>query len=47
MPKTVSLEQLNDFLLDNRRKINEVGREVEEIQVGFNSAYVELSLIHI
>ncbi len=46
MPPTVSLEQLNDFLLDNRRKINDVGREVEEIQVGFNSAYVEFKANH-
>lgn len=46
MPQTVSLEQLNDFLLENRRKINEVGREVEEIQVGFNSAYVEFKANH-
>ena len=46
MPRTVSLDQLNDFLLDNRRKINAVGREVEEIQVGFNSAYVEFKADH-
>ena len=46
MPPTVSLEQLNDFLLENRRKINAVGREVEEIQVGFNSAYVEFKANH-
>lgn len=46
MPRTVSLEQLNDFLLDNRRRINAVGREVEEIQVGFNSAYVEFKANH-
>ncbi len=46
MPRTVSLEQLNDFLADNRRKINAVGREVEEIQVGFNSAYVEFKADH-
>jgi chromosome segregation ATPase len=46
MPQTLSLEQLNNFLLENRRKINEVGREVEEIQVGFNSAYVEFKANH-
>ena len=46
MSQTVSLEQLNDFLSDNRRKINAVGREVEEIQVGFNSAYVEFKADH-
>ena len=46
MPRTVSLEQLNDFLLKNRRKIDAVGREVEEIQVGFNSAYVEFKANH-
>ncbi|MBM4464278.1 MAG: hypothetical protein FJ014_01715 [Chloroflexi bacterium] len=46
MPRTVSLEQLNDFLLENRRKINAVGREVEEIQVGFNSAFVEFKADH-
>ncbi len=46
MPRTVSLDQLNDFLLDNRRKIDAVGREVEEIQVGFNSAYVEFKADH-
>ena len=46
MPRTVSLEQLHDFLSDNRRKINEVGREVEEIQVGFNSAFVEFKADH-
>jgi len=40
------LDQLNDFLLDNRRKIDAVGREVEEIQVGFNSAYVEFKADH-
>jgi predicted nuclease with TOPRIM domain len=46
MPRTVSLDQLHDFLADNRRKINEVGREVEEIQVGFNSAFVEFKADH-
>ena len=46
MPRTVSLDQLNDFLADNRRKINAVGREVEEIQVGFNSVYVEFKADH-
>ena len=46
MPQTVSLDQLNDFLADNRRKINAVGREVEEIQVGFNSVYVEFKADH-
>jgi predicted nuclease with TOPRIM domain len=46
MSRTVSLDQLHDFLADNRRKINEVGREVEEIQVGFNSAYVEFKADH-
>ena len=46
MPRTVSLDQLHDFLADNRRKINEVGREVEEIQVGFNSAFVEFKAHH-
>jgi len=46
MPRTVSLEQLHAFLADNRRKINAVGREVEEIQVGFNSAYVEFKADH-
>jgi predicted nucleic acid-binding Zn-ribbon protein len=46
MTRTVSLEQLNDFLSDNRRKIDAVGREVEEIQVGFNSAYVEFKADH-
>ena len=46
MPQTIFLEQLNDFLLDNRGKINAVGREVEEIQVGFNSAYVEFKANH-
>jgi len=46
MTRTVSLDQLNDFLADNRRKINAVGREVEEIQVGFNSAYVEFKADH-
>jgi len=46
MPRTVSLDQLNDFLSDNRRKIDAVGREVEEIQVGFNSAYVEFKADH-
>ncbi len=46
MTRAVSLDQLNDFLSDNRRKINAVGREVEEIQVGFNSAYVEFKADH-
>ena len=46
MPRTVSLDQLNGFLTDNRRKIDAVGREVEEIQVGFNSAYVEFKADH-
>ena len=46
MARAVSLEQLNDFLSDNRRKIDVVGREVEEIQVGFNSAYVEFKADH-
>ena len=46
MPRTISLDQLHDFLSDNRSKINAVGREVEEIQVGFNSAYVEFKADH-
>ncbi len=46
MTRTISLEQLNDFLSDNRRRIDAVGREVEEIQVGFNSAYVEFKADH-
>jgi predicted nuclease with TOPRIM domain len=32
--------------LENRRKINAVGREVEEIQIGFNGAYVEFKADH-
>jgi len=46
MPRTVSLDQLHDFLADNKRKIDAVEREVEEIQVGFNSAYVEFKAHH-
>lgn len=46
MTRTVSLDQLYDFLSDNRHKIDAVGREVEEIQVGFNSAYVEFKADH-
>ncbi len=42
----VSLEKLEDFLGDNIGKIEAIEREVEEIQVGFNSAYQDFKDQH-
>lgn len=46
MSKNFSLEQLSRFLADNLKKITAVHGELEEIQVGFNSAYVEWKAEH-
>ena len=46
MSKDFSLQQLSDYIADNSDKISRVRREVEEIQVGFNSAYVEWKAQH-
>lgn len=42
----VSLEKLEDFLADNIGKIEAIEKEVEEIQVGFNSAYQDFKDQH-
>jgi hypothetical protein len=46
MSNQFSLEQMRDFLSDNVRRINAVHKELEEIQIGFNSAYVEWKADH-
>jgi hypothetical protein len=46
MSNQFSLEQMRDFLSDNVQRINAVHKELEEIQIGFNSAYVEWKADH-
>ncbi len=46
MGKSVSLAELSQFLTSNVDQIGQVHQEVEEIQVGFNSAYVEWKAQH-
>jgi len=46
MSKSFSLEQLADYIADNLEKIGAVRQEMAEIQVGFNSAYVEWKAEH-
>jgi chromosome segregation ATPase len=41
-----SLEQLSTYIIDNVERIGAVRKEVEEIQVGFNSTYVERKAEH-
>lgn len=46
MSKSLSLSKFSKFITENVERIGEVRREVEEIQVGFNSAYVEWKAEH-
>ena len=46
MGKSVSLEELSQYLNSSVEQIGQVRQEVEEIQVGFNSAYVEWKAWH-
>ena len=46
MSRQLSLEGLSQYIADNIEQIAAVRREVEEIQVGFNSAYVEWKAEH-
>jgi len=46
MAKQASLNELSQYIADNVEKIGEARREVEEIQIGFNSAYVEWKALH-
>jgi DNA repair exonuclease SbcCD ATPase subunit len=46
MSRSFSLEQLSDYITDQIARIAAVRKEVEEIQVGFNSAYVEWQAEH-
>jgi chromosome segregation ATPase len=46
MAESYSLEQLSQYLSGNMSRIGELRKEVEEIQVGFNSAYVEWKARH-
>lgn len=46
MTKNLSLEQFSQYIADNLGQIGTVRREVEEIQIGFNSAYVEWKARH-
>jgi hypothetical protein len=46
MGNTISAEQLSDYLTENIQKIDRVRQEVEEIQVGFNSSFVEWKAKH-
>jgi chromosome segregation ATPase len=46
MSKSFSLERLSRYLTEVVDKISAVRKEVEEIQVGFNSAYVEWRAEH-
>ena len=46
MSNTISAEQLSDYLTENSQKIGRIQKEVEEIQVGFNSAFVEWKAKH-
>ncbi len=46
MAKTLSLNKFSQYLTDQIERIGAVRREIEEIQVGFNSAYVEWKAQH-
>ncbi|MCP4539240.1 MAG: hypothetical protein GY832_19055 [Chloroflexi bacterium] len=46
MSKSISVKQLSQYITDNVGKIGTVRREVEEIQIDFNSAYVEWKAQH-
>ena len=46
MSKNYSLKQTDEFISENIEKIAKVRRELEEIQIGFNSAYVEWKAKH-
>jgi chromosome segregation ATPase len=46
MSKNLSSEQLSDYLTENIQQIGRVRKEVEEIQVGFNSSFVEWKAKH-
>jgi chromosome segregation ATPase len=46
MAESYSLEKLSQYLNGNMSRIGQLRQEVEEIQVGFNSAYVEWKARH-
>ena len=46
MSNTISAEQLSDYLTEIIQKISRIQKEVEEIQVGFNSSFVEWKAKH-
>jgi hypothetical protein len=46
MSKDMSLVELHEYIAENSRKIAAVHKELDEIQVGFNSAYVEWKAEH-
>ena len=46
MSRSFSLEGLSTYMTEQVGKIGAVRKEVEEIQVGFNSAYVEWKAEH-
>ena len=46
MSKSLSLKQFSEYITDNVKRIGAVRREVEEIQVSFNSVYVEWKAEH-
>jgi chromosome segregation ATPase len=46
MSKSLSLKQFSRYIAENVEHIGKVRREVAEIQVGFNSAYVEWKAQH-
>jgi chromosome segregation ATPase len=46
MTKSFSLDQLHRYLSDQTNRIAAVHKEAEEIQIGFNSAYVEWKAKH-
>jgi hypothetical protein len=46
MSRNLSLDELHEYIAENSRKIAAVHKELDEIQVGFNSAYVEWKAEH-
>jgi hypothetical protein len=46
MNGSISLERLSQYIKDNVHQIGVVRKEVEEVQIGFNSAYVEWKAKH-
>jgi hypothetical protein len=46
MSKSFSLERLSKYITEDIAKVGAVRKEVEEIQIGFNSAYVEWKAEH-